>query len=101
MTLAKDAASAGDRVMAESYLQHAEHYQRIISGWAEEDRENAVRSENAPPSFENRRAPVSQNPGNEATDRHSTDDDLALPASIIAPVIKVQDEAFETDSESA
>lgn len=28
-SLARDASSAGDRVMAESYLQHAEHYYRI------------------------------------------------------------------------
>ena len=28
--LARDAASAGDRVKAESYLQHAEHYFRLI-----------------------------------------------------------------------
>lgn len=28
--LARDAASSGDRVMAENYLQHAEHYHRII-----------------------------------------------------------------------
>ena len=28
-SLARDAASAGDRVMAENYLQHAEHYYRI------------------------------------------------------------------------
>lgn len=32
-TLAKDAHSMGDRVLAESYLQHAEHYQRLTSGW--------------------------------------------------------------------
>ncbi len=30
-TLARDAHSAGDRVMAENYLQHAEHYNRIIA----------------------------------------------------------------------
>jgi hypothetical protein len=30
---AKDAATAGDRVLAESLYQHAEHYQRILSGW--------------------------------------------------------------------
>jgi hypothetical protein len=30
-TLARDAMSAGDRVMAENYLQHAEHYNRIIA----------------------------------------------------------------------
>ena len=37
IALAKDAASSGDRVMAESYLQHAEHYQRIISMIAESE----------------------------------------------------------------
>lgn len=35
-TLAKDAASSGDSILAESYLQHAEHYQRIISSYNEE-----------------------------------------------------------------
>ena len=30
-TLARDAQSAGDRVIAENYLQHAEHYNRIIA----------------------------------------------------------------------
>jgi hypothetical protein len=29
--LARDAQSSGDRVMAENYLQHAEHYYRIIA----------------------------------------------------------------------
>src|ERR1700712_3345311 len=28
--LARDASSAGDRVLAENYLQHAEHYFRVI-----------------------------------------------------------------------
>ena len=31
MSLARDAQSSGDRVMAENYLQHAEHYNRIIA----------------------------------------------------------------------
>jgi hypothetical protein len=30
-TLGRDAQSSGDRVMAENYLQHAEHYNRIIA----------------------------------------------------------------------
>jgi hypothetical protein len=30
MTLARDASSSGDPVLAENYLQHAEHYNRII-----------------------------------------------------------------------
>ena len=37
--LAKDAASQGDTVMAESYLQHAEHYQRVINSWGLEQRQ--------------------------------------------------------------
>lgn len=36
LALAKDAASAGDRILAESYLQHAEHYQRMINEMSEE-----------------------------------------------------------------
>ena len=31
LQLGRDAASAGDRVMAESYFQHAEHYFRILT----------------------------------------------------------------------
>lgn len=30
-SLARDAQSSGDRVMAENYLQHAEHYNRLIA----------------------------------------------------------------------
>ncbi len=30
-TLARDAAASGDRVIAENYLQHAEHYYRIVA----------------------------------------------------------------------
>ena len=31
LQLARDANSAGDRVMAENYLQHAEHYYRMMA----------------------------------------------------------------------
>jgi hypothetical protein len=31
LQLARDANSSGDRVMAENYLQHAEHYYRLLS----------------------------------------------------------------------
>lgn len=40
LALARDATSAGDRVAAESYFQHAEHYYRIMTanGEGSEDR---------------------------------------------------------------
>ncbi len=36
MVLAKDATSSGDHVLAQSYMQHAEHYQRLVNEWAEQ-----------------------------------------------------------------
>ncbi len=36
-TLGKDAQSSGDWVLAQNYLQHAEHYQRIVNGYMEAD----------------------------------------------------------------
>lgn len=36
VTLARDALSSGDPVLAESYLQHAEHYNRIILSFREQ-----------------------------------------------------------------
>ena len=36
MSLARDALSAGDPVLAENYLQHAEHYNRIIMSYREQ-----------------------------------------------------------------
>lgn len=36
ITLARDALSSGDPVLAENYLQHAEHYNRIILSYREQ-----------------------------------------------------------------
>lgn len=36
VTLARDALSSGDPVLAENYLQHAEHYNRIIMSYREQ-----------------------------------------------------------------
>ena len=52
--LARDAQSAGDRVAAENYLQHAEHYYRIIEAINEATAEEQ-RQRGGPP-------PVSQQP---------------------------------------
>lgn len=41
--LARDAISAGDRVMAENYFQHAEHYYRLLMAAAPTGQEGQVR----------------------------------------------------------
>jgi hypothetical protein len=47
MNLARDAQSSGDRVMAENYLQHAEHYNRIILTAQAQMQERFQRDDNA------------------------------------------------------
>jgi hypothetical protein len=43
--LARDAQSSGDRVIAENYLQHAEHYNRIIASAQAQMQERVQRDE--------------------------------------------------------
>jgi hypothetical protein len=40
LQLGRDATSSGDRVMAESYFQHAEHYFRILNAMAQAAQQN-------------------------------------------------------------
>lgn len=46
ISLARDAQGAGDRVMSENYLQHAEHYLRIILAAAGQMAQSSRRDEN-------------------------------------------------------
>lgn len=73
--LAKDARSSGDYVLAESYLQHAEHYLRIIMSWNEQAEQNKP----AQTHTEEKKAEVK---GNQK-------EDLSLPDSMLADDVKV------------
>lgn len=77
LALAKDAASAGDQIVAESYLQHAEHYQRIINEWGYQQppRVEAGQQADAVDRAVTRVAGEGPQP--------STEDDLSLPTSIL------------------
>jgi hypothetical protein len=46
MSLARDALASGDPVLAENYLQHAEHYNRIIMAYREQTAQQAGESMN-------------------------------------------------------
>lgn len=70
LALAKDATSTGDIVLAESYLQHAEHYQRIINSWNEE--------------FQGMQRPQ----GGYVPQPNVVEDDLSLPVSILGGEVK-------------
>ena len=93
LTLSKDSSSAGDIVLAESYLQHAEHYQRIINSWNEENKDNNRQNRSVRSDDKNE----AKADGNTAKSK----DDLALPSSILGekpkaePVKDVQAESSE------
>lgn len=78
--LAKDARACGDYVLAESYLQHAEHYQRVIISWNEQ-------------SERNKPAQKQQAISNNSKD--SDKDDLSLPNSILGGEVNVSESAKE------
>lgn len=85
-TLAKDAKSSGDHVLAESYLQHAEHYQRMIVEWDEQD---ALQQKNQP----QRQNTDQQKTYSKTPEKEAHNDDLSLPSSILGDEVKVQDKA--------
>lgn len=79
--LAKDSLSSGDAVMAESYLQHAEHYQRMIVSWNEQQQQ-AQKQNNSQQENQN----ISED---SVTIKGAENDDLALPESILGDKVKV------------
>lgn len=87
LTLARDASTAGDRVLAESLFQHADHYFRIYSMYNEENearRNTAQQESGSQPDFQQRGD--SDNDGDEQNDQpqpqqqhHRSDDDQSSP----------------------
>lgn len=69
MNLARDAQSAGDRVMAENYLQHAEHYNRIIAAAQAQMQERFQRDDR-------------DHQGRDGNDADDADDDADLDSSV-------------------
>src|ERR1700735_5566194 len=49
LQLGRDATSSGDRVMAESYFQHAEHYFRILNAMNQAAQQNGQAHQQANP----------------------------------------------------
>ena len=79
--LAKDARSSGDLVLAESYLQHAEHYQRIIGVWDEQNAQQSQQQAQKEKAY------------NADGNKKAENDDLSLPASVLGGEVKVASQA--------
>jgi len=82
LALAKDATSVGDIVVAENYLQHAEHYIRLIgeqNGTFAKATEEKSNPQN--PQSNKKKPPASEAPAQKKG--KVQEDDLGLPASIL------------------
>ena len=95
--LAKDAKSSGDRTLAENYLQHAEHYQRMIVQWDVEQKERNEAKANSDENMAEKQ-PAAKKPRKKAA--KPTDEELGLPSSILGKA-PVEEEAKEKEAESA
>lgn len=80
LQLARDAQSSGDPVMAESYLQHAEHYFRIIAA-AQQAQQQAQAGYMRPPG--------------EPEPEDEDDDDGGIPDRFASPVERLQAPPFQ------
>jgi hypothetical protein len=76
LQLARDAQSSGDPVMAENYLQHAEHYFRIIAA-AQQAQQQAM-------------AGYMRQPGDPEPEEFDDDDDGGIPDRFASPLEKIQ-----------
>ena len=96
LALAKDCISAGDRILAESYHQHAEHYIRIINEangtFDLEKVTDRITGETSSSSneYEN------QEPKAQEVKKASKEtEDLGLPASILGGTVAVEEKDVE------
>ena len=62
LQLARDANSGGDRIMAENYLQHAEHYYRIMAATAAQQAQYQAQQAAQNPQLSQQNAGQQQHP---------------------------------------
>ena len=84
MSLARDALASGDPVLAENYLQHAEHYNRIIMAYREQQMQLSVETMNGGMG---RPRPPQGGEGLELTDEFGDDEgDDFQPETMVQPI---------------
>lgn len=79
MSLARDALSSGDPVLAENYLQHAEHYNRIILAYREQQGGQSAEAANGRQRSEN------YSGGDETTEEAVEDGGTEETARVVQP----------------
>ena len=100
LQMARDANSSGDRVMAENYLQHAEHYFRILSAAQLQQQQYQNQNQNpnqGPQNYQQNGGPRPQANGNGNVNGNG--DGSMQPVIGSAPVFSLAEAADEGDDE--
>ena len=90
--LAKDARSSGDAILAESYMQHAEHYQRMIVMWNEQAEAQKEHKQEQKEQRNDQRNELRKEQNTYSDKPHRQKEDLSLPNSILGDEVKVSNE---------
>lgn len=97
VALAKDAQGAGDTVMYQNYLQHAEHYQRLINTWEEDNAKKNFEISDA--DFDKDEKGATEESKKVASKQK--EDDLGLPASILGGEASVESKSKDVEMEAS
>ncbi len=92
LTLAKDATSAGDRIVAENYYQHAEHYIRIIN-----ENNGRFESKDSRPSSSNAGNQLDSEVSESSNSSDQQEENLGLPESIIGAEVTMKNTKIDQE----
>ena len=98
MSLARDATSSGDPVLAENYLQHAEHYNRIIMAFRDQQMAQGGEAMNGGMGRHRPFMHDSMEPGDEFSDDDGDDNEIQPPHPAMRqhePQPPVENQRFE------
>ena len=100
VALARDASSAGDRIKAESYLQHAEHYFRVIRSM-QPSQPTQQQSNDAPSEAANTETPApASEASSEASDENSATVESEPPTNEAAESVATNGSAENADDKA-
>jgi len=101
-TLARSALSAGDRVLAENYFQHADHYHRVLLSLPPEENRQQNNRENRPQNQADQQNPSEENLQNEAAKEENSfaGEENAMPDLNMLPAFITQPLHIELPQES-
>ena len=108
--MAQDASSAGDSISSENYLQHAEHYYRILAVQREEAEARASSQQQSTRNSNNNGRPPRTEGSNETVDQVAdgqnqpiveADDVDEMPAFVTKKIPEAAEEEVEATDETA